>query len=359
MIVRFYKPLRRVIALIAIPALSLSGAAPIGANLHRIPGSAVFLTFDAHPCKDTMLHKCEDLPAIDGAWKLLDTLRANGIRSTFFFTGQFIEKYPDIVRRALQDGHEIGSHLNSHTHPLEFQEKHITLNKTWFMNELLSADRALVKTGNGHAVKFFRMPYGLASYSVLPGARRNILQWAQEAGYTHVDWSVDTLDWISRDARSHGSFLPPYLTSRQMEDRVIADRGGAIVLSHLTRYRPFGEPSVNEMIPDLLVRLKKQNLRTARISDGLGVVPPAELAVVKEESVREVQKETPVAAVNKCNYSWDFKRVHICITGMTESDCAGLEESFLSREEECICTKPGVKYNLQNLGELVQISCKL
>ena len=116
---------------------------------------------------------------------------------------------------------------------------------------------------------------------------------------------------------------------------------------------------MNEMIPDLLVRLKKQNLRTARISDGLGVVPPAELAVVKEESVREVQKETPVAAVNKCNYSWDFKRVHICITGMTESDCAGLEESFLSREEECICTKPGVKYNLQNLGELVQISCKL
>jgi len=362
-------------------------------NYRNIPGAAkyVFLTFDAHPCMNTLLHKCNDLPAISGAWQLLATLRANKVHCTFFFTGEFIDAYPDLVRQAIRDGHEIGSHLKTHTHPLEFQQKGIRFSRKWFLDELLSADRALIRTGNGHAAKLFRMPYGIGSYLSIPDGPRLILQWANEAGYTHVDWSVDTLDWISREGASRTPFLPPYLTSRQMEEVIFSNRGnGSIILSHLTRYRPLSEPSVNEMLPDLLNRLSRQQIKTARISDFLARVPeqipaaqstPESSPQKPDRSVANRPAHTPPAtrpgsptrssttpaspenAIREpatCNFYWRLKNVHICMQGLSDRDCSAFEgDPFFSREETCPCTKGSTRYELENLGELVQISCKL
>ncbi|MCE9596837.1 MAG: polysaccharide deacetylase family protein [Spirochaetia bacterium] len=335
----------------------------LSGNLRKVPDADkfVFLTFDAHPCKKTGPNSCDSDAVLAGAWQLLDTLRKNKVKCTLFFTAEFIEAYPDLVRRAIADGHEIGSHLKTHTHPLEFGKRGRKFSKEWFMDELLSADRALQKTRNGRAVKLFRMPYGLGSYFVIPDGPRRILQWAAEAGYTHVDWTIDTLDWISKSA-PRSQFLPSYLTSNQMADRIYQTRGqGAIVLSHLTRYRPSTEPSVNEMLPSLLKRLGTSRIQTARISDFL-------LATAVRPPVKPGPAVTPVPAPEanlvelkstQCNYSWNFKRVHICLQGISQSDCDALEDSFLSREESCPCTQKGVQHEVENLGEIVQVSCKM
>ncbi|MBL8020562.1 MAG: polysaccharide deacetylase family protein [Leptospirales bacterium] len=349
----------------------------LSANLRKVPDADqfVFLTFDAHPCKKTGPHSCDSDAVLSGAWQLLDTLRKHNVKCTLFFTAEFIEAYPDLVRRAIADGHEIGSHLKTHTHPLEFGKRGRKFSKEWFMDELLSADRALQRTRNGRAVKLFRMPYGLSSYFVIPEGPKKILQWAQEAGYTHVDWTIDTLDWISK-TQPRSQFLPSYLTSNQMADRIYHTRGqGAIVLSHLTRYRPMSEPSVNEMLPGLLTRLATSRVRTARISDFLvaTAVPPPEKPPLKppvKPPLRPPLKPTPTPTAppeanlvelkaSQCNYSWNFKRVHICLQGISKADCDALEDSFLSREELCPCTQKGVSHDVENLGEIVQISCKM
>ncbi|MFN9955632.1 MAG: polysaccharide deacetylase family protein, partial [bacterium] len=46
--------------------------------------------------------------------KLLDLLKARNIKCTFFLIGQQVKMYPDIVRRIIAEGHEIGNHTWTH-----------------------------------------------------------------------------------------------------------------------------------------------------------------------------------------------------------------------------------------------------
>jgi polysaccharide deacetylase family protein (PEP-CTERM system associated) len=47
---------------------------------------------------------------------LLELLAAHGARATFFFLGEVAERYPQLVRRAIAAGHEVGSHGHAHRH---------------------------------------------------------------------------------------------------------------------------------------------------------------------------------------------------------------------------------------------------
>lgn len=313
--------------------------------------SHVFLTFDAHPCGTGQRSKCDEAVAMDGAWQLLDTLRSRGVQSTFFFTGQFIEQYPEVARRVLEDGHEIGSHLKTHMHPLELESRGIQFSREWFQEELLSADKALVAATGRHTVKLFRMPYGLSTYALIPGVRR-ILAWAHEAGYTHVDWTVDTLDWVAKDSGQYQR----YLTAKQMEDRIVSAAGsGPVVLSHLTRYRSSEEDSVNEALPELLSRLSAMNITPRRVSEFL----PQPDSQTASEAIAFAERPGGSAStegLNECSYVWNFKRLHICVQGMRD-ECASLEGAFLEREATCACTPQSSQYTVTNLGEIVQVTC--
>jgi peptidoglycan-N-acetylglucosamine deacetylase len=50
-----------------------------------------------------------------GLPKLLDLFEKEGVKATFFVTGKMAEQYPDMVRRILKDGHELGCHGYTHT----------------------------------------------------------------------------------------------------------------------------------------------------------------------------------------------------------------------------------------------------
>jgi peptidoglycan/xylan/chitin deacetylase (PgdA/CDA1 family)/peroxiredoxin len=56
----------------------------------------------------------DDFPNQRTSSKLLDLLSELGIKATFFATGRQAEKYPELVRRALREGHEIGNHSYAH-----------------------------------------------------------------------------------------------------------------------------------------------------------------------------------------------------------------------------------------------------
>src|SRR5579872_1438200 len=46
--------------------------------------------------------------------RLLDLLQAYDVRATFFLLGRESQKYPDVVERIVQDGHQIGCHSSEH-----------------------------------------------------------------------------------------------------------------------------------------------------------------------------------------------------------------------------------------------------
>ena len=71
-------------------------------SLCRAAGRVVALTFD-------------DGPDPEQTPRVLDTLRAHGVRATFFLIGSKAELHPEIVRRMAAEGHAIGIHTWSHT----------------------------------------------------------------------------------------------------------------------------------------------------------------------------------------------------------------------------------------------------
>ena len=55
-----------------------------------------------------------------GAARILDLLKKHGIRTTWFIPGHTIETYPDMCKRVVDDGHEIGHHGWTHVPPAKF-----------------------------------------------------------------------------------------------------------------------------------------------------------------------------------------------------------------------------------------------
>ena len=47
---------------------------------------------------------------------ILETLKNNNVHITFFMVGNWVDKYPEAVKKIFEAGHEIGSHSNTHPH---------------------------------------------------------------------------------------------------------------------------------------------------------------------------------------------------------------------------------------------------
>ena len=129
-------------------------------------GNRVALTFDDGPT-----------PGVTGL--ILDELKRRNLHATFFMIGQRIAAAPDLARRVLAEGHDVGNH--TFTHPnlttLADQQVEAEIQKTQdIMGEVLN-----------HRAVWFRPPYG-----TLRQKQAGILQ---KAGLRVVLWNVSTEDW--------------------------------------------------------------------------------------------------------------------------------------------------------------------
>jgi peptidoglycan/xylan/chitin deacetylase (PgdA/CDA1 family) len=117
--------------------------------------------------------------------KVLDVLKVNNIKATFFLIGSKAAVHPELVRRMVREGHIIGNH--SYSHP-NFPK----LNLENFESQIESTELVL-KDLAGYAPKLIRPPYGAIS--------ENQLKWVSDHHYLIVNWNVDSLDWkqISAD----------------------------------------------------------------------------------------------------------------------------------------------------------------
>lgn len=160
----------------------------------------------------------------DGADELLDLLSAENIKCTFFFVGEFCEKYPEAVQKIYADGHEIGNHSMHHIDPVKQN-----------FNEILSdinACNELLFSLTGVFPSLYRAPSG--SYD------NKTIEAAQNLGMTAVQWDVDSIDWKDPTAKT---------IVERVTDKV---KNGSIVLMHL------GKENSLAALPEILKRLKKE-----------------------------------------------------------------------------------------------------
>jgi peptidoglycan/xylan/chitin deacetylase (PgdA/CDA1 family) len=231
------------------PALSLGPGVP---NLTRGPVDRpdVLASFDAGSSNR-------------GAIEILDALSARGIRTTIFVTGEFIRRYPAIVRRIAEDGHEVGNHTDTHPHLTTYaadgrQTTRLGVDRAFLAGELNRTARLYRELTGRTMAPLWRAPFGEHN----PEIRR----WAAELGYWHIGWTggrggLDGLDWVT-DPRSH-SYQP---AERLLERLVRHAENGGIVLLHLGSDRD--EP-VASKIAILFDGLKARGFRLARASEFL------------------------------------------------------------------------------------------
>ena len=166
----------------------------------------------------------------EAADEILATLETRHLRTTMFLTGAFIERFPEVVRRIVADGHEVGNHTFDHPHFAPDFHRDPRWTEPKVQDELLRADEAFFRLTGRPMDPFWRSPYGEHT--------KEIRAWAEALGYRHVGWSegADSLDWATpkerRLYRSGDAIL------KKLHARMEKNNDGLIVLMHLGSGRP-------------------------------------------------------------------------------------------------------------------------
>ncbi len=136
--------------------------------------------------------------------RILDTLSKNKIHITFFMVGDWVDKYPEYVKKISDNGHEIANHSNTHPHVNQLNiDKNIEQIK-------LCSEKIEKITGN--KTTLYRGPYGEYNDTVISAAN--------ELKHTTIQWNLDTLDYTG-------------LTGEEMWKRLDSKlSNGSIILSH-------------------------------------------------------------------------------------------------------------------------------
>jgi len=203
----------------------------------------------------------------NAASEILDTLREKEIASTFFLSGEFMRRYPDLVRRIVEDGHEVGNHTENHPHLTSYaaNSRHELLpwvNRRFLWRELMGAEMLFLELTGKRMAPFWRAPYGEQNATV----RR----WAKEIGYQHISWtsddrarkSLDSLDWVADPSQKM------YCSSEDVRNRILGygdGTNGGIILMHLGTSRR--RDRVHERLGEIIEGLQERGYRLVKVSE--------------------------------------------------------------------------------------------
>jgi peptidoglycan/xylan/chitin deacetylase (PgdA/CDA1 family) len=207
----------------------------------------------------------------NAAQQILDILRQHQLQVTIFLTGGFIEKFPEVTRRIVQDGHEVGNHTWSHPHLTTFAQnkQNETLPNVTreFLHDQLNRTAKLFEEVTGKQMTlFWRAPYGEHNLQ--------IRQWAAELGYRHIGWtrgrswqeSMDTMDWVA-DTNSVAYHTSEEILSHllAMADNETYGINGGIILMHLGSLRTNNDHFYT-ILPRLISSLREKSYELVKIS---------------------------------------------------------------------------------------------
>lgn len=184
----------------------------------------------------------------DGPWpattpKVLEALKQECVRATFFLVGRNAAEHPALVRRALADGHSIGHHTFSH--PLL---NRLPLAKaTAEIERGIAADQEALGGERKATAPFFRFP-GFAASPAL-------LDYAQKRGLVVFGADVWASDWLAMSPQQELALVL----------KRIALVGRGIVLFHDTKRE------TARMLPAFLRALKQRGYRIVHVVPAGGV----------------------------------------------------------------------------------------
>ncbi|MBD1811910.1 polysaccharide deacetylase family protein [Microcoleus vaginatus DQ-U2] len=189
----------------------------------------------------------------DGPWpktttQILDILKENNIKATFFWVGKYLKNSPDIGKQVAAAGHAIGNHTWSH--------EYLQYNEDGAAREI-DRTSSLIEELTGIQTSMFRPPGGILN--------NGLAAYAQKKNYAVVMWSADSFDWRT-------------LTESLIDNVMRQANSGGIVLMHDgggNRARTV------KALPEIIARLRKE---------GYSFVTVPELLQMQEQDLQ--QQET-------------------------------------------------------------------
>lgn len=167
--------------------------------------------------------------------KMLDILKSEGIKTTFFIGGIWAKDNETLLKRIFNEGHEIASHGYTH-------KDHAKLSYEENLTEI-QVCHEIIKTKLGIEMELFAPPSG--SYN------KNTTKAAEFLNYKTIMWTRDTIDWRDHDT----SVIFNRATTNMC--------GGDLILMHPTK-------NTAEALLDIIRWAKKQNFNLTTVSNTLG-----------------------------------------------------------------------------------------
>ena len=171
---------RRIVAIVL--ACTIANFLPISAssaedeNVYRCHGNSsmkVALTFD-------------DGPHPKYTPQILDILKKYDVKATFFMIGENVTLYPELVKRILAEGHEIGNHTYTHKKITDYSERQLN-------DEMRECEAAIYEVIE-YQPKLFRPPGGKLD--------QKVIKLAEAFDYKVILWNIDTRDWAHESSES-------------------------------------------------------------------------------------------------------------------------------------------------------------
>ncbi|WP_010493388.1 polysaccharide deacetylase family protein [Paenibacillus elgii] len=181
----------------------------------------------------------DDGPDPDDTAQILDLLKLYEAKATFFLVGNKVERFPELVKREAEEGHELANHTYSHT----YFKRNGSVAK---LKEDIRRAEDLIYAASGQKCRLFRPPGGFYN--------EKLIQMAKSEGYMVVMWSWhhDTRDWSTPGVD-------------KIVNKVLGNaRNGDIVLFH--DYVE-GKGQTADALKEILPELKKRGFRFVTVSE--------------------------------------------------------------------------------------------
>ncbi|MFF4113596.1 bifunctional polysaccharide deacetylase/glycosyltransferase family 2 protein [Streptomyces sp. NPDC001714] len=204
----------------------------------------------ARPEARTIALTFDDGP--DPVWtpRILDVLRRNHVHATFFVVGTQVVAHPELVRRIVAEGHQIGIH--TFTHP------DLSRLAPWQRSLELRETQLAVAGAAGVTTALLRPPYS-SENDALDDTDWSVLKQADRAGYVTVLSTLDAEDWQRPG------------TARVLANATPHGRAGQIVLMHdAGGDRAQTVAALNTLIP----RLEARGFRFTTVGAAVGMAGP-------------------------------------------------------------------------------------
>jgi peptidoglycan/xylan/chitin deacetylase (PgdA/CDA1 family) len=231
---------------------------PAGTELHTAASSEPQITWSSVRVNGPYIAMTfDDGPSAKLTPKLLDLLAERHIHVTFFLVGENAKAHPEIVKREVAEGHEVGNHSWDHPDLAKKSEADV--------RSQLDRTNDAIADAIGHPPTLFRPPYG----SLTKDQRKWI---ARDYGFKIILWSVDPLDW-----KRPG----PEIVHQRI---VQGARNGAIILSHDIH------PGTVEAMPATLDELLGKGFKFVTVSELIAMqLPPAPRTSTREAATDTLQ----------------------------------------------------------------------